>query len=498
MGKKTFTTEKNKLPKLWEQQQSNEDALEKRADAEAKYLRKISSTKKPITLTDSGWVAVTPITQPSRQTTTKNALLPESIAYNPEDLIIEIPDNFLPFVNLHTEYKAPPDVKITGAALYETSFFSGGYIEVYGDDTFIYKGPSGINTNHRTVYTQQDLDDGVINEDLTKKMFSSVVEYTDGFDSQKYKIEGMLHKTIMKFDIGIGCDSNETFTDYTIQFDPSLTDLRPQTKFIEVDDTEIHFVARKRVVDFTDPGSGCAQSITITEGVEDTKIWSTVQTYHLFTTAKKYLWDSGAWVLQGGIGNYSVDERSPENSVITSRSYTFIGYWLFYSTDYEWIFGVGDGGDADVLKDDLLDIPILSALPGRATVLPYSEISFKLNPDEHPLTTTSSDVASVASSLSNLSWIKLADLGKGIGRYQLKPLIRAIALAPANETVTDNFGVWDDVYTVSGTTYSKTTEEHTTKQKTKYNTATQDIQIRYKLVFDNPFVYFTQDHKNEI
>lgn len=479
-----FSNSKQKLNKIWELNQANESSLNQKENKLKKLFKEHNIFKNPKVLYESAWVARTPVATSSVRSTKKGYILPESLAYDP---VIEfnIPPEFLPFVKFDTLIKTVPNTELVGTYFYEQSDFSQDYVEVYGDSQLIYKGRKFLKTGRKFLHQQSEIDDGSIDENLTKKVFNGIVIYTQGGDT--WKVEGELSTMILTFGISAGCNGNQQFTEYTVQIDPDLSNHLPYSKILNMDETLTSFIAKRRVVTWIDPGSGCAQGIVITENVSDTKSWSSVQATYSFVSAKKYKLIDGNFVQQGGIANYIVDERVAIGDVITERTFTFAGFWLYYSTDYEWLFGIGNT-NLDGQIDDLLDIPVV---PGDIAVsLPYTEITLLQNPGDFPLEITGANVLSQSQTLP-FAYLLVSENDDGTNTYRIAPQVRGFILAPATEInpLSRDVDVFDDIYTISGSTYAKTTELHTTKEKITYVSKKQDAQVKVRLTVHNPFVY---------
>lgn len=483
----TYNTSKNKLSKIWNRSKKNQDDLNKKDLEDKDLYKKLQTFKYPITLIESDDIYVVPQSVPSIRSTKKNTKLPSTLAYN-AFIDITIPEEFLPFLELEVDWFPLPSEEIVSVYAYEQSDYTGNEVEVKGDSTLIYTGAKS-KTDRKFLHQQTEIDNGNILEENTKKIFNATIIYQDTL-GDTYKITGLLYQLVFKTDIGTGCSGNETFTDYNVQIDPDTVDFLYFSEFNTMSSSSVNITSQKRVVDWTDPGSGCMQSVTTTDNVTQTFSLSSVQEFYQLQSAQKFKLISGEYVLQPLATEFIADERDPVNDTILSREFTEVGFWLHYSSDRRALFGIAND-NFDGEDDDLIGLPDSSDITGLA--LPYSSITLKQNTESLVPQRISSIVIQGTQGLPFI-YKKISKSTEKIPTYRINPLIRGVLVSRASKDNpnSQSFDTYDDIYTVSGTTYTKTTEDHGTVVRTTYVPENQDIKMNYRIRFNNPLFFDEQ------
>ena len=488
-----FSSNKNKIDKIYNNTQTTSVNLDIKENKIKKILN--GKTEKYISsvLYDSDWIVHTPTQLPTVRSVNKDTLIPETIVKE-FDIEIKIPEEYLPFLRFEKSIKPSVDSEAVSAVAYTQSTWAsdGSFLRVKGDTTTIYEGlyqsiADGIYVTRRRIHDEDEMELGFVNENLTKKIYNGIIEYTDGGD--KYKIEGKIARLGLKFDISTGCNGHEQSTSYNVQIDPDLPDLIPESKITTLDSSKVSGTFKKTLVQWEDRGSGCQQYVT-TSTVTDTKFWSSVKTNHMFFNANKYKWIGGEWIFQSS-GNFYVNEDL--GAVITSREYTLLGYWLYYSTQFRALFGVHDS-DFDGHGDDLWSPPNESDGFGA---LPYTHITLEQNFGDYPIAiNTINQVYSSASQEVSEDFVLVRTDSDNIPVYKITSSVRGVIKAPANveNPLSPTFNVYDHIFTIVGGGYDRTTTDRDTKIKLTYISEKKDVFVRLRLVLLNR-LFFRESRK---
>lgn len=149
----TYSQTRRKLRKIFNNINSNKSELNNRKN-EQLILNFFKTNIKPyIIITDTDWLAKAPDGN-DLKTINKGDLLPESLSviYTDE---LEIPEIFLPYIDVQILIKPPPDSVLTSYNKYITKNYIGNQITVKGDNQNIYTGPYPLPGNN--LLTEQAL-----------------------------------------------------------------------------------------------------------------------------------------------------------------------------------------------------------------------------------------------------------------------------------------------------------------------------------------------------
>ncbi|MCK9543708.1 MAG: hypothetical protein M0R03_16940 [Novosphingobium sp.] len=433
-------------------------------------------------------------------TITKGEFVTDLI-YKTYDIDIVIPEEYLPYLKIEKSVKPLPESSaVVALPVEESTWIDIPWIRVKGDSTIIYNGPGGPTVGSKRAYvqrkyvhSQEHLDAGYFSESLTKKIYRAEMQYTNGADL--YLIEGQVRSTILVENISTGCSGNDNRNVYQIYYDPDDPAFINYSYPSTMTNVSMGGKWKKTEILWEDRGSGCLEYTTVTDEVISTRVWAGAKVIQTYTDAVKYKWNGTSWVYQGA-GNFIIDEYLL-GDVITSREYTFSGYWLFYSTQYRWLFGIVDA-NFDGHYDDLDDVPDLTGL-GFPHPMPYTKLTLEQNFGDHPLSTsTEKAIYSNARNEEGIAFCKVNTNEKGIPIYNIQPKIscliksRAIVESPGSP----QFDVYDNTWTQitsptwpTGYTYAKTTTNISKKTKPIYVSEGNDVPIRLRVVLSNPFFY---------
>ena len=216
---------------------------------------------------------------------------------------------------------------------------------------------------------------------------------------------------------------------------------------------------------------------------------------HTIKSGYKYKKIGGIWVLQSA-GDFTVDTLSGDT--ITQREFNFVGYWIFYSSNTRYLFGIRDVSPEEeegvYNKKELINLP-------EDPYRPWTTITFKRNTEPRPEKTQA-----ISYYASSQRIINFRTLDAAISKYRLflqgSLLFSAPATlinpSPAEKTSGDHRQVpeYNDTYSQSGSSYDDS-ENHTLKNRDFWGTAKQDLEYRIKIDIINPF-YWKELRKYDI
>jgi len=566
---KSFNTEKQKLPKLWELSDKDEALLNAKENILKKLYKEKGVIKSSVEIFDSGWIPTVP-TDLNTRTVTQGTPLPSGIDEDITISNIRFPEDLLAFLTLEIQYRSAPDVDIVPASVYNRDTTLTNYVEVYGDNELIYKG---VPRAQNFPYTQANLVSENFLESHTKKMWKTTIGYMDAGSEWRFQpttTSSAITQLIARYNISVGCSGNENSDTIDCFTDMNFASARNTDKILNLDSdgftvigrlTEERFTGILIEESHTNPNADisipsivlnnsvldslasniisvevgglpygytfsapdtivfdiplpptetvtinylyCGLQTTITDGVEVTLLWGDLESYSIRQPSQLFKKIGASFVLQSS-GDLTFNS-STVDSILTT-TYTFVGYWLFYDTDTVWLYGISDTGDVDILNDDLQNLPDTTTGHGIGHTLPYTTITLQQNFDMNPYTTAkdikvADDLHTLFNNrLNSFTWLRTGNLDNdGVGIYTIKPLIKAIVMEKASViSNTNTVNIFNDAYTISGTTYAKSSEEHEAPVVTFYKAPLQDLEYRVRLVYKSPFVYFKHEKPHEI
>ena len=492
-----FSTNKKKIQKIWEVNAETENELKIKENEVRRFFTDRYKFKQQKNIYDSGWIAKAPVASDSVRNVTIGQALSETVILD-EAIDITIPENMLPFINISLMTKTIPEVQAMGFMSYfQEGWQADNYVEIYGNGSLIYKGSSPVVYQK---HSQSSLDNGDFQESYTKKVYNATIEYTNM--GAEYKIVGTLNKVIIRKNTGTGCGGGQEYDEWICSIDPGYVDSKNYAKFFDVDSTMIDFNTQKKEVRWITnphcpPGDPCTQTSLLYDnggiGYHVMKTFASAdREYHKMTSATKYKKIGGNWVSQGS-GNFEIDTEI--GHVITLRSFSFSGYWLFYSPDTYYLFGIKDVVPREYegvnKKKELSNLP---QDPNRY----WDYILFKRNPGTYP-GKTQALVNSVGR--KQTLFFRTSKSTEIVERYKLfiQGTIVFSALSsvknppPAQKTSGDDRQVveYSDTYInekQSGACYLPS-ENHTLKNRNYFGSAKEDIEYRIKIDLVNPLYW---------
>jgi hypothetical protein len=442
-----------------------------------KYAIKLNSVIK-----ESDWLTVTPI--PFARNTEYNRILPESVTFN-QSLDFNLDKKFLPFLKPEIIIKAEENIKLEGILPYIYQKYDRDYCEVYGGGNLIYKGYPSVDIYHE--YTQEDLDAGMFQEDYTKKIYSGGIYYTSG--GSDYYIQGRVIKITMYDYLGTGCGGRD-YDVFDVIVDPGYFESKNYAKFhdLQSNTTDMTGLLYKiRYETNPSPPPACVQTtfFEFPKRLQWSFTGSNVDVYKIkFKEAEKWKKVGDTWIWQS-FGDFEIDSSGV---TVTSRSFGFIGYWLFYSDDTRYLFGIRDkkplSSEGIYRRKELYNLPVD---PYRV----WSTITLLRNNGDHPTVVNMDSFAMSNNQQVLIKLFKTTDAVKDLYRMKIKGTFILSALSSVKST--QQVPVYNDTYYQSGSSYVAS-ENHTLKDIAYYSPANLPVQYQIRLRLINP--YEASDRQN--
>jgi hypothetical protein len=437
------------------------------------------------TITETDWITTTPITYAGAKNTTYNRILPESINFT-QNLDVHLDPKFLPYLHSELLIKAPVNVDLVGILSYIGELYEQDYCEVYGNGNLIYKGyPYEIYHE----YSQADLDAGMFQEDYTKKVYSGSIEYSYGGDD--YLVQGRVVQIEMFDYLGTGCGGGD-YDYFYVSIDPGYIGSNNYAKFHDLQSVITDMTGILYHVTFDTnptPPPTCIMTVPTVSESPKRLSWSftggNVDSYRIkLKTAVKYKKIGGVWVWQAN-GDFTIDSSAV---TITTQTFTFVGYWLFYSNDTRYLFGIRNktplSYEGIYRRKELYNLPVD---PYRV----WSNISFLRNPTGHPTIIPYNGLAIPINQQSVIRLFKTTDSVKDYYRINMKGTFILSALSSVKTT--QQVPVYNDTYYQSGSTYVAL-ESHTLKDINSYTPANLPIEYKIRLTLSNPYEFSTREN----
>ncbi len=475
-----FNTSKNKLRKTWERIVENNSEVKNKDNSDALEffidLLKQQHIKTPIEIFNSGDITLVPNTVISSSTAVKGELMPTKAEYS-QTIDIELPEVLLPFVKYSIEVNSLPDTEIHGFTLYDPSDFVDDSMEIRGDGTLIFifdRLPTGNSFigGAGSVFSDSYFIDNNISFDFSKEVFKATITKND--DSVKIGNVIALNTTVITA-IGTGNCLNSNNTEF---FSVQNLD-NPDHKIISISSTSFTAVGDFTVTTFIDTGSSCDQTQVVTPNVTKTFTFSAVDSYTITLD----------------------DTLTIQSSDIKDQQFEENNRWLFWSTLKQKLFQlVVFGSDGDFKEIVATNFPDIA----DGDTLPYTSITVKRNlvnePDQIERESVTLGFKRVVTAERELkSYTNITDSSASVSTYRFPLNGSFVVLSPAtidNPDTTD-FPVYDDIYTVVSTSYSRTTTNHTILSKVTFLPNTQDITINIKAHLVNPLYWREQRKYNK-
>ena len=472
-----FNTSKNKLSKIWERIEENKNQINQKDNTDQLdfflNLLRQQNIRVPLEIFNSGDINITPNTDfigTEVFTALQGEKMPTEASYD-QIIDLELPEVLLPFVKYSIEINSLPDTEIHGITLYDRSDFVDDSVEVRGDGTLIFKtdrlptSNTTIGGSSQFIFVDTFFTDNGISFDLSKKVWSgTIIENNDDVNAGNVTTINTVFTTS-----NVNCNLTNDVEQF--QTNPFTN---PNHKIISL--TAISFTAVGDLTVNTFSGGGCDPEDIVTEDVTKTIVFADLDSYSI-------AFDLGILI---------------NSADIKSQEFERNGNWLFWSTLKQKVFQLNVfGSDGDFKEINISNFPNTNV----GHTLPYTSITLKRNLVEIP---DESEKESVQLGFERIlvtkrefkNYVKISGSSASVPTFRFQLNGSFIVLSPAiveNPDTTD-FPVYDDIYTVVGTTYSITTEDHTILSLVTYLPETQDITINIKAHLINP-LYWREQRK---
>lgn len=445
----------------------------------------------PKILYDSGWI--TEEATGGFESTIKGIFRPTYLLYDLQQ-DFELPSELLPFLKINVLSKHPPNTEISSAELLDyDSYNRNDNIEVKGDGNLIYRGIPKIAA-FTTYYFEQDLLDGKFLESNTKKVWGINITFTRA--GTQYRIQpGLIRTFSWTQNVGTGCGGGQNTDQLFCEINQTVkTDDNNDHKIHNINTTSIEMTGLKteiRWITNPSPPPSCLQSVITTNDQKIIRSFASMarQSMQIYGNREKF--EGGEWVSEG-TDSYTVDTNT---DTINSQEFSLFGYYLYYSSQTRWLFGVTYNltlPEGVSFYSSLANVPNTNSVPGIS--LPYSSITFNKNHDDLIQVITAE---SFIKYISHKIWLNLGHVANNIYKYRLLLDGAMLISAPATEETDVNFMKYTDVYSQSGTTYSRT-ENHVLNVKKEYAPPNQLNEYRIVVSSQPPINYSTIESVKEI
>jgi len=475
-----FNTTKFKINHIYKTTEQNDIDLTSKNSDLSSLPTKQNSIKNTHTLYDSDWIKALPVidnivpdivdynayilTYPlGNGTTVENSLYPACVTYSFSQ-IVDISENLFPYINIDVLTKTYSDAQFLIPQYFsDYSQWGYNYYVLKGDSTTLYQGESPPNS-YSSEYTSDEIDSGVTNWNLTSKWFEGDMFFNDG--SNDKKINGKI---------------NSLKSYYNVVYVPEVDDYEYETFFAYALDSVSNS-------NFTGKGIHVKVTWTYNAGLDEweketitTKNTTKSVPYKVDTTAITmygllYQLIGGEYTFIGG-GYYTITQTGTFSPASTNTIGTVdVNYLqnnrLFYSTDKAKPLAVNTS------TKQFINIPVKSDY--ETNTLPYTKLYFEINnADTYPL--ANSVVPSLSTHSSKMvRYIKISE-----NKYQIKVDGTLCYFSKANRASSEEFDVQDEEYSQVGSTYTRDSENRTTKNKNIYFAELFPIEVKLLITAKN-------------
>ncbi len=484
-----FNTSIKKLQTIWNRIVENNNEIKNKDNSDTldffTNLLKQQNIKVPIQIFDSG--DINSISSPisTASTAIKGEKMPSLISYS-KNIDINLPEILLPFVKYSIEVSPIPETEVHGVFEYDPSTWSGDNIEVRGDGTLIWKGNPIVDTNLPftfIIHNEASLVEKGISLDLTKETWDADIDVDPpigGFDTIAGKVLLVSATEIITENSCLANNDTKIFTIFHFG--------TKEHKITELTSSGFTGIGDETIRTFTDDGEGgCDENIVVNNNVTRTIEFSSLDNY-------TFLIDTPSQSIAVSKGS------------IISQEFEKSGRWLFYSTELQKIFvSKNIGTDGDFAKIELRNLPNTN----DGDTLPYTNITLTRNLDgtNDPLIIkkqsegvftgilgdTLTSIAKTGREFKN--YLKTSLSTSNITTYRFKLQGSFLITSPSivlNDLI--EFPVYNDIYTIVGTTYSLTTEDHTILFQNIWIPDRNQIILNIKAYLVNP-LYWREERK---
>lgn len=475
-----FNNSNNKFQKIWERIISNTTEKEIRENSNNPQffmnLLKQQTIKVPIEIYNSGDILIT--TSPiSPADTIKGELVPSSSGLYSQNIDLQIPEVFLPFVKYSIEVKSASGQEVHALYEYKTATWVDDHIRIEGDGKLIFKfnideiSPQNIGSaNGSSTFSDSFFFSNNINFDMSKIVWQAFFNGS-GSGGNITRIT-----TLKNTSPGTGFCSDffntERFT---------VDNLRTSTHQI-INMTSTSFIAIGTLV-VTTVTSNTENETCDTEEVVTIDVQKTIN----FADLENY--------------RITINNTLPtiKSEDITSQIFVRNNRWLYWSNQLRklFVFQIKSALDGDKRQISLKNLPTKNLDNPESEDLPYTQITLKRNSDPKtpiPQIETTDAVSQTGRFYKN--YVKISPSNTTIPSYRFRLNGAFLIISPAiSLSSIIQFPVYNDVYTQVGTpilSYNLTTENHSFLDKKLWTSESQDVILNIKAYLVNPFYWREQ------
>ena len=459
----SFNQIKNKISTFFETSIKQQSELENRKNKDNKLFFDKSFLKAPISLYEEDIIVSSTKTITS---TESQKPLPSTIEYS-SSFDLEIPDFYLQYLNLKTIITPQDGTEIVSSGVFEQSSFGGtGTIEILGDGSRLYIGSQNI----AQPMSNESIQGMPVPLSHGKEMYDVNLNLSDG--SNVTQLFTLFIKTVVSGTPGV-------FDIF--RFDPTLCNNHVITS---ISSSSISYIGQKYQINTL--GGYIPGSLT-----NDVALVSSFNS-----------------VLPGNIqiNSYFDVGTFAQPIFFTGQSFELVGRHLYYNSEFNGLIGIFDTGIPEGNTTEIILSPIpVSQLPPPSIFPPDDCSSFPTLP---PYTTISlvreanpsivkNNVFLNSKNENNLSFFKVASTDDpNVNKYRFR--IKGSTVLLSNKTEIDpnspSYTVYNDLYTVVGTGYQRTTKDHSFETKNQYIASSEDVNVNIKLFFNNSQIYSETRH----
>ncbi len=422
--------------------------------------------------------------------TKKTTLLPNIYQYEKE-VNLPISEEFLPFLKIVPEVKNIPDYTLSlGKKIISSEYNdSSDIIQIRGDGSLLFKSnPSvideaGQETNKLlNEFTETELNTFSIPIANTKKVFNIKILYTLG--GKDFSIDGRVTDIQAIYDTTFTC--NQEKDTYTGNFfeEGVVGSETHDNEILFLTNSTFSFTSKKTELRYVDIPP-CTSNVTIIDGVTITDSFTNTTSYSISVY--------GAWrniTDDIFLGNNQTVTVSTTTATITSQDVTFIGYRPYYDSDKQGILSTKDTGASDGDFDEFELFANNLPNTDNGHILTYTAITFDRSPD--------TDIFDTDEYIQHSAKQLPVYFNKGNDNFFTTLSGSFILETPALilDINSNEFPVYDDEYTVSGTTYVRTTENHSLITPELFTPEITDAEVQIRIYIKNP-LYWKEEKKYE-
>lgn len=476
-------------------EKDQKDLIQKENDL-SKIFKSKNYIKNNNLIYDSGEITIQPTFDLATRHTHKGTILPGYIVYNFRGEV-EMPSTMLPFLDFETRFRVTPDRTLTSMPVYYTDQWELTFYELKGDGQQIWTGITPPTAPYQKVQ-QSQIDLGNVLQSHTQHAWKASVEWTQSGNQYRMLNVQLVGFESVHYDESSGCDSNTNFNiiNGSLFYDSTMT--LPYGKFVNITGNTITLRGQRNFIEYTDPGGGCTSSSTLTEDVEHT-FDSSELTLYMYGVRQRF--NGSNWVNDP---NSLPAIRTAPAGTITSFSGESTGdFYAYWDSQKRFLFYIFTNTTPGIHFGEpvLGNLPVTFAYPD--TLLPYTTISFKVNPDPYPVelskrvvqrddssTYIRGEQPNILQNNGNKPVYFRISKSQEVEKYQVYLSYSSAILASANTVQSNTLPrFWNDTYTQSGTTYTVATTDHATKDRFLYHPSSDDMFTQVRIMLKNPFYW---------